>query len=207
MRHRVIIDSGPGLNFFSINQERIVTSVLGRLSAPEAVKREITNKSETDHRFAHALQVLRKMQPNYLEILSDDSTPELNEIVERISGFRLEERVSKPKDLGELMVIAHAVVTCEKGKDVIIFIDEGDGTRTAQREAQRLMRLRAKGSTQVGSIRLVSTITVLEKAAGGTHIQNRATMRELYGRLRGLDDGLPPLKDTRLMNLPCWEQH
>jgi hypothetical protein len=35
--HRPIIDAGPGLNFFSINKERLLISVLAKLSAPEAV--------------------------------------------------------------------------------------------------------------------------------------------------------------------------
>jgi hypothetical protein len=29
-------------------------------------------------------------------------------------------------------------------------------------------------------------------------------MRDLYGRLRELDDGLPPLGTTNLMKLHCW---
>jgi hypothetical protein len=30
-------------------------------------------------------------------------------------------------------------------------------------------------------------------------------MRHLYGRLRNLDDGLPPLDSTNLLDLACWQ--
>lgn len=38
MSHPPIIDAGPGLNFFSINKERLLIGVLGRISAPETVQ-------------------------------------------------------------------------------------------------------------------------------------------------------------------------
>jgi len=44
----------------------------------------------------------------------------------------------------------------------------------------------------------------LEKAAGRQYLPDRQSMRELYGRLRKLDDGLKPLSTTGLMELPCW---
>lgn len=41
MNHRPIIDAGPGLNFFSINKERLLIGVLGQLNAPETVQNEV----------------------------------------------------------------------------------------------------------------------------------------------------------------------
>jgi hypothetical protein len=38
---RPIIDAGPGLNFLSINRERLLIAILGALSAPEAVQDEV----------------------------------------------------------------------------------------------------------------------------------------------------------------------
>jgi hypothetical protein len=101
------------------------------------------------------------------------------------------------------MVIAHAIVSAEAGADVIVLIDDGLGAQTATHEIRRLDRLRAREST-VGSIKLVSTLTVLEKAAGTAHIPGKADMREIYRRLRGLDDGLPPIEKTELLNTPRW---
>lgn len=54
------------------------------------------------------------------------------------------------------------------------------------------------------SIRLISTLTVLERAAGGQHIPDRGSMRSLYARLRGLDDGLPPIETTKLLISDVW---
>ncbi|GAA3459387.1 hypothetical protein GCM10018963_14000 [Saccharothrix longispora] len=69
MSRRPIIDAGPGLNFFSVNQERLLIGVLGRLSAPEAVQDEVLRKSRQDARFRPAATVWRKLTPRWVEIL------------------------------------------------------------------------------------------------------------------------------------------
>jgi hypothetical protein len=203
MSHRPIIDAGPGLNFFSINKERLLIGVLGQLSAPETVQDEVFRKSQQDARFRAAAAVWRKLTPNWMQILSDDQTPELATVVHRITRQPMEQRLKHPKDLGETMVIAHAVVAAESGETVTVLIDDGPGTRTATSEINRLKRLHASGHA-VGSIRLVSTLTVLERAAGGQHIPNKPTMRTIYARLRGLDDGLPPIEKTNLLASARW---
>lgn len=45
MSHPPIIDAGPGLNFLSINKERLLIGVLGPISAPETVRDEVFRKS------------------------------------------------------------------------------------------------------------------------------------------------------------------
>jgi hypothetical protein len=135
--------------------------------------------------------------------LSDDETPELAAVVHRITRQPMEERIKHARDLGEIMVIAHAVVAAEAGETVTVLIDDGPGARIATSEISRLHRLRSNGHA-VGSIRLASTLTVLERAAGGQHIPDRATMRDIYGRLRALDDGLPPVETTRLLSSALW---
>ena len=45
MSHRPIIDAGPGLNFLSINKERLLIGVLGPLCTPDAVRAEILSKA------------------------------------------------------------------------------------------------------------------------------------------------------------------
>jgi hypothetical protein len=77
MTHRPIIDAGPSLNFFSINKERLLISVVGRLSAPETVEAEVLHKSRTDKRFSAAARTWAKLKPDWIEILSDSVTPEL----------------------------------------------------------------------------------------------------------------------------------
>ncbi len=206
MSSRPIMDAGPGINFLSIHKERLLFATLGALSIPETVRDEILRKSVTDPRFSASESVLKKLPEQLLNILSDDVTNELATAVERICGLPFSERTSVPKNLGETTVIAHASIAAEAGDDVIVLIDDGDGCRLAAREAARLDRLHRAGKP-VGSIRVIGTLTVLERAAGGEHLPDRAALRKLYERLRGLDDGIPPLSRTNLMELACWKQH
>lgn len=205
MSHPPIIDAGPSLNFLSINKERLLIGVLGRLSAPETVEQEVFRKAELDSRFRAAATVWRKLTPNWIRILPDDPEPRLSSAVNRIARQPLIQRLNNPKDLGETMVIAHAVVAAEAGSTVVVLIDDGPGAKVAMAEIRRLDRLRSTGRT-VGSIKLISTLTVLESAAGGEHVPDRAEMRGIYQRLRGLDDGLPPIEATRLLSAPLWTE-
>ncbi|SIO90008.1 hypothetical protein [Nocardiopsis sp. JB363] len=203
MSHRPIIDAGPGLNFLSINQERLLIRVLGKISAPETVQSEVFDKSRQDERFRAAAGVWRKLTPNWVQVLSDDQTPELAAVVQRITHQPMAERLRRPKDLGEIMVIAHAVVAAEAGLRVTVLIDDGEGARIATSEINRLERLRRSGRP-MGSITLAGTLTILERAALRQYVPGKADMRHLYRRLRELDDGLPPIETTRLLSSDLW---
>lgn len=50
----------------------------------------------------------------------------------------------------------------------------------------------------------MSTLAVLQLAAGGPQIPGKCAMRAIYGRLRGLDDGLPPIERTNLLTSRRW---
>lgn len=115
----------------------------------------------------------------------------------------MDERRRHPKDLGEIMVIAHAVVAAESGQSVTILMDDGPGATIATSEISRLRRL-GSGGNAVGSITLASTLTVLQRAAGTEQLPDRAAMRDTYKRLRGLDDGLPPIEGTDLLAPKFW---
>jgi hypothetical protein len=203
-QQRPIIDAGPGLNFLSINKERLLIAMLGRLTAPAVVEAEVLRKAAQDQRFRPAAAAWRKLTPTWIQILPDDLTPELARVVHRITQQPMAERLKQSKDLGETMVIAHAVVAAEAGADVIVLIDDGLGAQTATGEIRRLERRRGTDRT-VGSIRLASTLTVLEKAAGTVHINDKAQMREIYERMRTLDDGLPPIEKTALLTTVRWK--
>lgn len=197
------MDAGPGLNFLSINKERLLFSVLGPLYVPESVRDEVLTKANSEERFRPASRVLSKLPERLLEVLSDDFTDDLAGAVFRISGQPMTERRRTPRDLGETMVLAHAAVAAEAGHDVFVLIDERVGGRKAEAEGRRLDRIRSSGRA-VGSIRRLRTASVLAKAAGGQYLPDRGAMRETYLKMRGLDDGLVPLDKTNLMNLPCW---
>ena len=205
MSLRPIMDAGPGLNFLSLNRERLLFDAVGPLRVPERVEEEILRKSRQDHRFSAAESVWRRLPDRLLQVLSDDPTnEELSRAVGRISGKPFEKRIHISKDLGEVMVVSHASVAAESGENVIILIDDSYGRQIAALEARRLDRLRSMGRP-AGSIRLISTLTVLQKAAGREHIPNRQAMRKLYSRHRQLDDGLAPIEQTSLLSLPCWK--
>lgn len=203
MNHRPIIDAGPGLNFLSIHKERLLFGTLGPLSAPETVRDEVLRKSRMDKRFSAASVVWGKLPNSLLEVLPDDYTPELAAAVHRLTGLPMNDRKLQAKDLGEIMVIAHAAVAAEAGSAVTVLIDDGQGVRLAAAEMRRLQRLRADGRN-IGSISLISTLTVLERAAGGAHIPDKSAMRDIYKRLCELDDGLLPIEATTLLAPRLW---
>ncbi|MBN9128265.1 MAG: hypothetical protein AB7I38_18155 [Dehalococcoidia bacterium] len=203
MNLRPVIDAGPALNFFSTNQERLLLATLGPISTPETVRDEVLRKARADARFEPAERVWNRLPARLLEILSDAENPELNAAVTRISQLPMAERSLRQKDYGEIMVIAHAVVAAEAGHTVTVLIDDGEGTRLATTEIERLDRLRTSGSS-VGAIRLVGTPTVLERAAGSEHLPDKAAMRKIYEKLRLCDDGLMPIERTRLLASEVW---
>lgn len=84
-----------------------------------------------------------------------------------------------------------------------VLIDDGQGARLAAAEAARLERLRAQAKP-VGTVELVNTLMILEVAARKRLVADRGAMRDLYGRMRRLDDGLPPIEKTRLLASPAW---
>jgi hypothetical protein len=164
---------------------------------------EVLRKSQQDDRFRAAATVWPKLTARWIQILPDDTTPELATVVQRVSGLPMDDRRRQSKDLGETMVIAHAVVAAESGQSVTILMDDGLGARMATSEISRLRRLGSSGRP-VGSIKLASTLTVLGRAAGTEHLPDRAAMRDTYNRLRGLDDGLPPIEITDLLAPGFW---
>lgn len=203
MSIRPIIDAGPGLNFLSIHKERLLISVLGPLSAPETVEREVYRKARQEQRFRAAESVWHKLRPRWLQILSDDVTPERATVVARISGLPMEMRLQYSADLGEIMVIAHAVVAAEAGATVTVLIDDQAGAQIATSERERLQRRRESGH-QVGDLKIANTQTVLARAAGTELLPDKASMRETYLRLRERDDGLPPIETTSLLTPNLW---
>jgi len=200
---RPIIDAGLALNFLSIHRERLLFGVLGPVAVPETVRDEVLRKARSDQRFAAAASVWAKLSDRLLQILSDDVTPDLAAVVQRISGIPIAQRKEKAKDLGELMVIAHGVVTAESGGSVIVLIDDGDGARLATSEIHRLDRRRQR-DPGIGTISLVNTTTNLKRAANTPSLADKGAIREVYRRLRELDDGLPPLEGTDFLAPELW---
>ena len=115
------------------------------------------------------------------------------------------QRLRTRRDLGETMVIAHAVAAAQKGQEVWILIDEIRGTQVASAEKRRLERLR-HGDSSVGALKIMSTEQVLEAAVSRGLMENRGSMRKIYTQLRSLDDGLPPIESTGLLTKELWRR-
>ena len=101
MSQRPIMDAGPGINFLSVNKERLLFSTLGALSVPEAVETEILRKAAQDKRFSAAERVWKRLPERLMEVLSDDVTDELSRSCP--THQRCSVRPARPpgKDLGE----------------------------------------------------------------------------------------------------------
>ncbi|MBF6546695.1 hypothetical protein [Nocardia brasiliensis] len=203
MSARPVIDAGPALNFLAINQEKLLIKVLGPISTPETVETEVLRKSRTDPRFKGVGLVWSKLTPKWIEVLSDDWTEELEAICHRLTQMPWSDRQKHAKDLGELLVVAHAVAAAERGQHVTVVIDDNAGAKMATAEAQRLHRLRAQ-RRPVGTLVLTNTAGILERAAA-IHVPNRAAMKAIYGKLREYDDGLLPISETSLLSPELWK--
>ncbi|MFE3544078.1 hypothetical protein ACFXK0_14040 [Nocardia sp. NPDC059177] len=202
MSSRPVIDAGPALNFLAIDRQRLLIGVLGPISTPETVEQEVLRKARTDARFKSAARHWSKLTPKWIQVLSDD-WPELEPVVARIARMSMSQRRRQAKDLGELMVVAHALIRAEQGQNVTVVIDDQAGAALATAEAQLLDGRRANGEP-VGKLVLAGTRTILEGAVGLGLVEGRAEMRSLYARLREVDDGLIPIDQTGLLSDQVW---
>jgi hypothetical protein len=100
----------------------------------------------------------------------------------------MEERLLRSKDIGETMVVAHAVVLAESGQSVTVLIDDRMGARMASKQVERFARLRGLGRS-TGEIRMLNTQGILEHA-----IRKGAI----------LADGLVSVEQTRLLHPDLW---
>ncbi|GAA1882767.1 hypothetical protein GCM10009715_31440 [Paeniglutamicibacter psychrophenolicus] len=203
---RPVIDAGPALNFFSINKQRLLIGVLGPLCAPETVRDEVLRKAQREEgRFGHAAVAWSKLG-HYMQILSDEWTDDLARAVSDVAGMPMADRMKTSRDLGEIMVIAHALIAAKAGAEVTVLIDDGAGRQLASAQRSRLKRLREAGNPRVGRIALIGTVTVLKLAAQHGQVAGKGEMREIYARLRCLDDGLVPIERSGLLDAGLWHR-
>lgn len=200
-----IIDAGPALTFLARKETtRILYAGLGTadLLAPEQVEREVIRKSRNDkRRFGTAEATWKTIAAaNRLTVLPDDETAELAAAIQRLTLMPMSDRMRQQKDLGELLVIAHAAVRAEAGEDVAVLIQERNGTAMAHNEARRIKNL---GGT--GRLRVWNTQTILLRAAGSAHLPDKATMKTVYESMLPLDAALPAISQTNLLTTAVWE--
>ena len=201
-----IVDAGPTLTFLARkNTTHILYAGLGaaELLAPEQVEHEVIRKSRQDaRRFGAAEATWKKVvAAKRLTVLPDDETPELAVAVQRLCLMPMSERMRRQKDLGELLVIAHAAVRAEAGEDVAVLIQERNGTAMARHEARRI-----KNRGCAGLLRVWNTETILLRAAGSDYLPDKNTMKSVYESMLPLDAALPAIGETSLLTAAVWEK-
>jgi len=208
-----VLDAGPCLNFFATNNQNILVRVVGKgFRVPETVRAEVERRSrdQRDERFARAWNVWMRLESNgWIEVLSDESTPSLLAAAKAVlTGASFPERLTRSKDLGETMVVIHAVEIAMRGNDVVVIIDDAEGRGLASTQTRRLERLsllrREQGGAPIGRVTLMSTASVLAEAARTGVIADRAQMKSVYAQLKQCDDGLLPIERTDLLDPALW---
>jgi predicted nucleic acid-binding protein len=191
----VILDTGPCLNLISINQGNLMHAALSvdfdRLLVPREVANEIEDKSKEVGKFARADRLFKGLVRDFsIEILESDAANDealvqaLKNVSSRPPAALLARR---QKDLGEIMVIAHASKLREAGFEVALVIDDREGQALARRN----------GFATFGTIRVLGL-------AASQDLVSRAEMKVIYERLRPssgaepMDDGLPHWQDSGL---------
>lgn len=201
----IIIDAGPSLNFLATHNERVLFAVVNRrLAAPETVQREVLGKSRSDPRLAAASGVWKKLtHGKWIEVLPDAVTPDMEAAARNVIAVPLARQQRQARDLGEIMVVIHAVRLAQEGRNVGVIIDDTEGAKLANNQRHRLDRLRQRGLT-VGKLTVFGTHSILEQAVRVGHITDKAMMRKIYRQLRACDDGLVDIKQTHLLSADIW---
>lgn len=184
----LIIDAGPTLTFAAAGKRDLLISVTSQrgnsLLTPETVVEEVNRKAQSS-KFAGCDSVLADLiSQGHIGMLYDDiQDHDLSHQVRRITGVGAAIRVGESKDLGETMVIAHALKLQASGVDVRVLIDEWRGQKVA---------------IEYG-LKVVSTEMILIGAIDLSLITDRGQMRTVYDRLREYDDGLVHITQTALL--------
>lgn len=179
----LIIDAGPALNFLAAGKQDLLCDVVDRrerkLLMPQTVHDEIHQivKRPRGAQFrACPDRLTALMDAERIGVLSDSiKDGALVAQVERVAGVPMIRRVKQPKDLGETLVLAHALRLTAEGESVIVLIDEREGTQKAR----------------MYGLKVITTVGVLAAAAGYGLIENRVDMREMYESIAAFDTGLP----------------
>lgn len=195
MTQAVVIDTGPALNFIASGHDVILFDVLARrdkrLFVSETIEDEVKSKGERDRRFSKcSARLQRLLLEDQVERLQDElGSRALSDAVKIVCGEPLNIRMRTSQDLGETLVLAHALVLRSQGEQTTVLIDERPGTD----------RARALG------IKVISTVGVLHSAAQLGIVGKLRHMRRIYNEIEAFDLSMGgwtspknPLNDSKL---------
>ena len=162
-----LFDAGPGLTFFAAKHHKLFLSVTGKVATTGIVVKEIINRAQAEPAFAIAEPVINLLveNPKLCQALkTDEGSKEFMDALARLSSLPAAEALGMHRDLGEFTVLPHAIVQAQNGDDVTVIIDEKRGQQMALVENKRFSIAKMKGE-KVGTIRLETTVSILQKAA------------------------------------------
>lgn len=193
-----ILDAGPCITFCAASKQSLLLEILQQsrfdLFVPDTVDDEILGKEKADSQFAGTGSNWNLLTANgHVKVLSSDPDSDdgtaLATIVYHLARMPLAERLQMKKDLGELMVIAHAKMHSDRGEKVVVIIDEWRGQKFA---------------SQVG-LKVINTERVLLMGIKTGHITDKSHMKKLYEQLRTFDLGLVAIEETKLLSAEVWK--
>lgn len=195
-----ILDAGPCITFCAAAKQALLVEVLqrgsNRLHVPDVVDDEVGKRGSNRRDFpASTVNNWRLLTEHaYIGVLDSSVTTEdadaLSNAVKKLTGTPLAQRLTESKDLGEIMVIAHAMVRKDRGEDVYVVIDEHRGQKLASKFG----------------IKVIDTAWILSSAVKRGLIADRGEMRKTYDTLRLYDAGLVRIDQTALLKKALWAQ-
>lgn len=190
----VVLDAGPSLNFCATSSQNLLLEVLkqvGHVVTPDVVHDEVTRKAKDEGRFGPARRIWNGLVDHgHIETLnSRGNDDQLARAVDRVCGVPLNQRLKRSKDLGETLVVAHAIVMRNDGLRVVVMVDDRWGQELAARE----------------HFPVLTTEGVLIQAVRMGQIGTKVEMRDRYERMRRCDDGLVDITRTKLLARETWQ--
>jgi predicted nucleic acid-binding protein len=175
---RIVVDTGPCLNFLSLREGNLLHEVLcpdgATLSIPDVVEEEVRRKSREDARFGPAARVLDGMRRSgkFELLVSDYDDDDLMDIVAEISPRPVSELLRyRAKDVGEIFAISHAVLLRNKGFEVELLLEDNKGRQWA---------------ADAGFTSTTSSLRVLARAAQAG-LRTKEELQTLFTKMRPLD--------------------
>lgn len=195
-----ILDAGPCITFCAAAKQDLLIDVLQRgsnqLHVPDVVNDEVSNRGSNRRDFPATTVPNWKWLVDHDCIgifdstVSSEDAEALSVAVKKLTGTPLAERLTQSRDLGEIMVIAHAMVRKDRGEVVFVVIDEYRGQQLASKFG----------------IEVIDTEWILSSAVKRGLIADRGEMKKIYSTLRKYDAGLVHIDQTALLKNALWAQ-
>lgn len=183
-----ILDAVVCVHFVGANLQRILTRSLEAaglvLLVPQEVCDEIAGK---DRKYPGLAQRWARLEASqFIRVLprltAVDAPARVVEVIEQIRGLEFEQAVRRRRDLGEVVVISHAVHLSEQGHHVIALIDDQEGQHLASRWGLEVLTIEDVLAIAI-NLGLFPTV---------------GRLREVYEKLRAYGDGLVPFPKSGL---------